>query len=234
MSWLAKLEQGRAQSVSAGVLDALARGLRLDAAERAHLFALAGLVAGTEPPPPPRVTPALRQLLRQLEPNPAYVLDRAWNIVAWNRAEAALFPKLAGWAADGLAVDPAAAPNLLELTFTDADLADLMSDHDAELRRLVAQFRLHWTDWRGDPGLDEVVERLLATSPRFAELWSDRDVAPFASTRRRFDHPVAGRLELDHHRLAVLDQAGAQLVVYTSAEGSDSSMRLEAATDGDT
>jgi hypothetical protein len=29
---------------------------------------------------------------------------------------------------------------------------------------------------------------------------------------------VAGRLELDHHRLAVLDQPGMQLVIYTAAE----------------
>jgi transcriptional regulator with XRE-family HTH domain len=230
VSWLAKLEQGRARSVSAGVLDALARGLRLDTAERAHLFTLAGLVAGAEPPPPPRVTPALRTLLVALEPHPAYVLDRAWNIVAWNAAELALFPDLARSSPDGLAVPDGAAPNLLELTFTDPDLAELMTDHDAELHRLVAQFRLHWTEWRGDPGLDELVERLLATSPRFAELWGARDVAPFETTRRQFDHPVAGHLEFDHHRLAVLDQAGAQLVVYTPVEGSDSSRRLRRAT----
>ena len=42
-------------------------------------------------------------------------------------------------------------------------------------------------------------------------------MAPFVTTRRVFDHPSAGRLELDHHRLAVLDQHGMQLVVYTPA-----------------
>jgi len=210
VSWLAKLEQGRAHAVSPDVLDALAHALRLDAAERSHLFALAGLRAEHAVVPAPRVTPALRALLDALEPNPAYLLDRAWNIVAWNGAEARLFSGL---------VDHEGTPNLLELVFTDDALARLMVDHDAECVRLVSQLRAHVVDWPGDPELGDVIERLEASSPRFAELWAAHDVAPFVTTRRVFAHPAMGRLELDHHRLAVLDQAGAQLVVYTPVGG---------------
>lgn len=94
-----------------------------------------------------------------------------------------------------------------------------MVDHDAECVRLVAQLRVHHATWPDDPELGDVVDRLKATSPRFSELWAAHDVAPFVTTRRVFDHPEAGRLELDHHRLAVLDQAGAQLVVYTPVPG---------------
>ncbi|MPY93965.1 MAG: helix-turn-helix domain-containing protein [Acidimicrobiia bacterium] len=221
VSWLAKLEQGRAHSVSPEVLDALAGALQLDAAERAHLFALAGLRPERHGDgwATPQVTQALRALLDGLGPNPAYVLDRVWDIVAWNDAEGALFPPLA---------EVAGPPNLLELTFCDEGLAALMADHDEELVRLVAQFRLHRTDWPS-PELDELVERLRARAPRFAQLWAAKDVAPFETTRRLFDHPLAGRLVFDHHRLGILDQAGAQLVVYTSAGGTDSAARLAAA-----
>lgn len=211
ISWLAKLEQGRANAVSPDVLDALAQALQLDAAERAHLFALAGLRVNTSDVATPRVTPALRALLDALEPNPAYLLDRAWNIVAWNQAEIDLFPGLRGQ--EGV-------PNLVELVFTDPALARLMVDHDAECVRMVAQLRAHAVDWPGDPELTDLIDRLQGSSTRFAELWSARDVSPFVTTRREFDHPVAGRLQLDHHRLAVLDQAGAQLVVYTRATAS--------------
>jgi transcriptional regulator with XRE-family HTH domain len=206
VSWLAKLEQGRAHAVSPEVLGALARGLGLDADERSHLFALAGVRADRPEGPAPRVTPALRTLLVALEPNPAYLLDRAWNIVAWNDAEAELFPGLGRH--DG-------PPNLLELVFHDDELARLMADHDDECVRLVAQLRPHRADWPDDPELTDVVERLVASSPRFADLWLAHDVAPFMTTRRVFDHPTRGRLTYDHHRLAVLDQAGAQLVAYT-------------------
>lgn len=206
VSWLARLEQGRARSVSPDVLGALAAALRLDDVERDHLFALAGFRANPRAPAPPgQITPALRALLDALDPNPAYVLDRCWNIVAWNQAEADLFP--------GLAATPA--PNLLRLVFGHPDLARLMADHDEEMTRLVAQFRVHWTDWPGDVGLAALVEDLVASSPDFARLWAAEDVAPFVTTRRVFDHPVEGRLEFDHHRLAALDQPGFQLVVYT-------------------
>ena len=208
VSWLAKLEQGRAHAVSPDVLDALAHALRLGTAERSHLFALAGLRAEGADVPAPRVTQALRTLLTALEPNPAYLLDRAWNIVAWNEAESALFPRLLGY--DGT-------PNLLELVFHDPQLGRLMADHDHECVRLVSQLRGHRADWPDDPELADVIERLAASSPRFSSLWRGHDVAPFSSTRRVFDHPTRGRLELDHHRLAVLDQPGAQLVVYTPA-----------------
>lgn len=206
VSWLAKLEQGHARSVSAEVLDALARGLQLDDAERAHLLGLGGYrvdggAAALE------VTPALRALLDALEPNPAYLLDRRWDIVAWNHAEARLFPPLEAWRG--------AAPNLLRLVFLDEGLARLMADHDEELVRLVAQFRLHCAGWPDDPDVAALVADLQVASPRFAELWSARDVRPFSSTRRTFTHPVDGRFELDHHRLAVLDQPGLELVVYT-------------------
>jgi transcriptional regulator with XRE-family HTH domain len=212
VSWLAKLEQGHAHAVSADVVEALARALQLDAAERAHLFGLAGYrVAGATVDA--QVTPALLDLLRELEPSPAYLLDRSWNIVAWNDAEARLFGRLATWRGTP--------PNLLRLVFLDDDLAALMSDHDEELERLVAQFRLHCADWPNDPAIAELVAELRDASSRFAALWDAKDVRVFSTTRRVFSHPVAGQLELDHHRLAVLDQPGMQLVVYTSASPAD-------------
>lgn len=208
VSWLAKLEQGQAHAVSAEVLSALARALDLADVERSHLFALAGYRVDEPGQVDAHVTSALRALLSALEPNPAYLLDRSWNIVAWNNAEAELFPPLR--AAAGTT------PNLLELVFHDEGLRVLMADHSVEQERLVSQFRLQCADWPNDLQVTALVDRLRLSSARFAELWDARDVAPFVSTRRFFNHPLAGSLELDHHRLAALDQPGLQLVIYTS------------------
>ncbi|MDQ6697845.1 MAG: helix-turn-helix transcriptional regulator [Actinomycetota bacterium] len=221
VSWLAKLEQGQAHAVSPEVLASLARALRLDDAEQGHLFALAGYRLADIPSAETDVTRALRTLVDALEPNPAYLLDRCWNIVAWNAAEARLFPKLVTFS------DP---PNLLELVFLDEDLGRLMADHDEELVRLVSQFNLHRTDWPDDPQIGALIDRLREESSRFTELWDAKDVSPFTTTRRLFDHPVAGRLELDHHRLAVLDQPGLQLVVYIPVGAAD---RARLATAGE-
>lgn len=218
VSWLARLEQGRANAVSAQVLQALARALRLDDTEREHLFALGGLRAVHHGMAPADAT-ALDALLTALDPNPAYVLDRAWNLIAWNRAEETLFPAIG---------DEGTPTNLLQLIFGDFGLQALMVDHDAEAARLVSQFRAHCTEWPDDPVIADVVERLQSTSDDFARRWAAHDVAPFATTRRVFDHPQAGRLELDHHRLALLDQPGNILVVYVDVPGTDSIARLAA------
>jgi transcriptional regulator with XRE-family HTH domain len=219
VSWLARLEQGRANAVSAQVLHALARALRLDETECEHLFALAGLRADQPERAPADVTAPMDALLEDLEPNPAYILDRAWNLIAWNRAEEALFPGLA---------DQGVAPNLLELVFGDFGLQTLMADHDAEAARLVSQFRAHRSKWPDDPAIADVLARLQSGSEDFAQRWAAHDVAPFATTRRVFDHPRAGRLELDHHRLEMLDQPGTILVLYVDVPGTDSVARLAA------
>ena len=204
--------------MSAEVLHALARALRLDDTEREHLFALGGLRLDRQEMAPADVT-AMDALLTALDPNPAYLLDRAWNLIAWNRAEETLFPALA---------DHGAAPNLLELIFGDFGLQTLMVDHDAEAARLVSQYRAHRAEWPDDPDIAEVVTRLQSSSADFARRWASHDVAPFATTRRVFDHPQAGRLELDHLRLELLDQPGTILVVYVDAPGTDSTARLAA------
>lgn len=219
VSWLARLEQGRANAVSAQVLDALARALHLDATECEHLFALGGLRVDHHETAPVDVTGSTGALLDALDPNPAYVLDRAWNVIAWNRPEEALFPAIA---------DHGLAPNLLELVFGDFGLQTLTADHDAEAARLVSQFRAHCTKWPGDPAIADVVARLRSASNDFARRWAAHDVAPFATTRRLFDHPLAGRLELDHHRLELLDQPGTMLVLYVDVPGTDSIARLAA------
>jgi transcriptional regulator with XRE-family HTH domain len=219
VSWLARLEQGKANAVSAQVLDALARALRLDDIEREHLFALAGLRAGSPSGNERDRGGSMAALLLALEPSPAYILDRAWNIVAWNPAEERLFPPIA---------DAAGTPNLLEIMFGDERLRTLMVDQEAEAARLVSEFRTHCTDWPGDPDIEAVLSRILSMSADFAHRWAAHDVAPLTTTRRVFDHPVAGRLELDHHRLELLDHPGNILVVYVDAPGTDSIARLTA------
>ena len=70
VTWYTWLEQARDIQVSVQVLDALARALLLDPSERSHLFQLAGAVDPTPATVCPSITPAIRQVLAQLEPVP--------------------------------------------------------------------------------------------------------------------------------------------------------------------
>jgi transcriptional regulator with XRE-family HTH domain len=84
LSWYTWLEQGRDITPSASVLDALARVLALDAAERAHLFDLAGVPLPASAEPYPTVAPAeLRDVVVGLEPNPAYLLGPRCDVLLW-------------------------------------------------------------------------------------------------------------------------------------------------------
>jgi transcriptional regulator with XRE-family HTH domain len=206
-SWLTRLEQGKANRVSADVLAALADALRLSAAERTHLFALAGVRAPTPTVPGTASEHSHRTLVDGLDPNPAYILDHAWNLVCWNRAETRLFPVLAG--EDGIA-------NLLRLTLDTPALQTFMTDWDEEVVRLTRQFRLHLTQYPSEEGTALVAE-LRASHPEFAAAWGRHDVAVFSPQVRSFRHPVVGELVFDHHRLALPDHPGWSVVIYTPA-----------------
>ena len=79
-----RLEQGRGPRASRQVLSALARALMLNGDERDYLFRMGG-VAPPEPVRPSReISPGLRHLLDGLPATPAYVVDAAYNILAWN------------------------------------------------------------------------------------------------------------------------------------------------------
>lgn len=205
VSWLTRLEQGRANRVSAEVLNGLADALRLSGPERTHLFALAGLR-----PPAPVVggqasAPAQRVLVDGLAPNPAYVLDHGWDLVCWNQAETALFPVLAEL--DGPA-------NLLRLTLETPELRTFMTDWDDEVVRLTRQFRLHLTQYPSPEG-ESLANQVRADHPEFAAAWSRHDVAEFSPQVRRFQHGELGQLTFHHHRMLLPDHPGWSVVVYT-------------------
>ncbi len=85
LTWYTWLEQGRDIGVSAAFLDSLARVLKLDAAERRHLF----LLAHERPPAEPGKTwcvvpPLVRRLMHDLAPHPAYILNLRWDVLTCN------------------------------------------------------------------------------------------------------------------------------------------------------
>ncbi len=202
VSWLTRLEQGRANSVSSEVLASLATALRLSAVERAHLFSLGGVaLAATAVATSPNESH--RRLVDGLHPNPAYLLDHNWDMVAWNQAEADLFPLL-NHAPDN--------PNLLRLFLDDQAVRASVGDWEAEVERLVRQFRAHMAEFPS-PYLQQLSVDLRARHQEFASAWDRHDVAPLAPKVRVINHQ-GGQLQFDQHRLSLPDHPGWLLVVF--------------------
>jgi transcriptional regulator with XRE-family HTH domain len=219
MTWYSWLEQGRDIKPSRQVLDALARTLRLSAAEHAYILSLAGY-SQLQPEHSPEATPAhVQRLLDALGSLPAYAIAPDWTVAAWNDAYTALYRDLSEV--------PAADRNLLWLIFTDPYLREMMPDWELINRRHLAQFRAEAGPRLGHPSFSRLVKRLLDASEAFRAGWESQDIEGFAAVRQRiFQHPVVGDLHLVQHRLASSDHPHLRLVIYTPVLTTDTSERL--------
>jgi transcriptional regulator with XRE-family HTH domain len=228
VSWYTWLEQGRPVNASVDVLDALARALRLDAVERDHLLALAGHPHRRPVEPGhDRAPAALVHLLDALDPCPAYLLGPRWDLLAWNRSEERLYPKLSAL--------PPEDRNLVWITFADADARSLIGGWEAEARRVLSQFRAETVPLRDDPAVAALIERLLEASEEFRSWWPRHDVGGFSAHVRTFHHPTVGRLTFEHQQVVAAGEPDLRVVVHLGIEGDDSCDRLATvalATDG--
>jgi transcriptional regulator with XRE-family HTH domain len=223
VSWYTRLEQGKDVQLSAKAVARLAEALRLTAAQREYLLALArGDLSGVQPAPPETVSVTLRDVLDAQGDNPAYLIDARLNLLEWNRAAMSVF---------GFAEDLAAAPeeerNLLWLIFMD-DARTWLVDRERHAKLLLAQFRDASRHLVNDPSFGRFVERLQRGSPEFARWWSQYDVERAQETEKVVDHPAVGRLALRQTVLQVVsDSPGLYLILHTPAPETDTAEKLQ-------
>jgi transcriptional regulator with XRE-family HTH domain len=210
-TWYTWLEQGRDVRASPEVLSALADALCLDPAERRHLFVL-----NDRPPPetrpagPERVEEPLRRMLASLTGQPAYVLGRRWDVLAWNRAAELLFGDYGTLQGDER--------NIMHLVFADKRHRRLLVDWSDLARALLAMFRADSARYAGDPDFERLIATLMRSSRAFRDWWPKHEVLRRLSSRKRIQHPAAGRMVFEITSCAVTDQADMKLMVYTPLE----------------
>ncbi len=219
-TWYTWLEQGRDVHPSNEVLAALAGALRLDPTERRHLYVLHDRPTPEQRPAgAERVDEPLRRMLDSLTGQPAYVLGRRWDILAWNRAAEVVYGSYARLEGD--------ARNALHLVFADADHRRLLVDWDAVARASLAMFRADGARYAGDPDFDRLVTRLTRLSPEFAQWWPRREVARPLAGQKRIDHPVAGRMLFEYSSFGVGDPPDMKLIVFTPLDDEDTVAKLD-------
>jgi transcriptional regulator with XRE-family HTH domain len=134
VTWYTWLEQGRDVRASPEVLSALSKALRLESAERRHLFALADRPSPEARASGPEVVEEpIRRLLESLAGQPAYVIGRRWDILAWNKAAVMVFGDYAKLEGD--------ARNTMHMVFANPAHRRLLTDWDALARAALATFR---------------------------------------------------------------------------------------------
>jgi len=90
VSWYSSLEQGRDVQPSEDVLNHIARALQLTESECRHLHLLAKPVP-FENTEEDQIEIGLVRMIQSLEPNPAVILGRSWDILLWNKAAELVF-----------------------------------------------------------------------------------------------------------------------------------------------
>ena len=206
-----RLEQGRGPHPSRQVLSALARALMLSADEREYLFRMAGQ-APLQPARPSReVTPGIRHLLDSMPATPAYVVDAAYNVLAWNRLATLFIGDLEGHADR----------NMIRWTFRRSPTDIVWSDEQflCFTRSTVADLRAGYARYPGDREIESLVTEMLALSAQFAQMWAAHEVEVRGTMLKRVEHPEAGLLEFECQALHIAG-TGQRLFVYCAAPGS--------------
>ncbi|WP_328608853.1 helix-turn-helix transcriptional regulator [Amycolatopsis sp. NBC_00345] len=219
VDYVTRLEQGRATSPSAQVVEALARALRLSGIERAHLFRLAGLNPPGPETVPAFINPSVHRLLDRLTGTPVAVYDASWTLLLANPPYAALMGDPSGWRGfERNSVWRQFAGPGSRARHTPESLARFHAGLVADLRATAERYP-------ADPQLRRMVTELRASSARFAELWESGAVGQHEAGPKTIVHPEAGPVVLD---CDVLTVAGGDLriMVYTAVPGTEDAERL--------
>jgi transcriptional regulator with XRE-family HTH domain len=208
MSWYTWLEQGRDMHPSQSVLDAIARVLRLTAAERAHLFHLARVELPLPGPDYPRTAPTgLAAFVAALDPHPAYLTGPRTDVLAWNTAS--------GVIADFGAL-PADERNLLRFLLLERLPGD--RGYERTAKSTLARFRAAHARYIDDPGFGELIAELEERSPDFRAWWPSHEVLSDQAGTKTVVHDRIGPLRVHHLQSAPTSHPELRLTVYAPAD----------------
>ncbi|MCS2608563.1 helix-turn-helix transcriptional regulator [Halomonas dongshanensis] len=206
LTWYTWLEQGREIRASSAFLDRLASTLKLDAAERRHLFLLAHQRLPVEPGKTRcDVPPILRNLMDDLPHRPAYLLNLRWDVLAWNNAADRLFE---------FSANPAQERNLLWLLFTDERVRALFDPWEAQVKQMLGSFKRDAANAFDDAPFQSLIALLKNVSPDFARWWPSQDIDGPCLGVRHLRLPGAGVIDVDHTSLITDADRHLRLVYY--------------------
>jgi transcriptional regulator with XRE-family HTH domain len=213
-----RMERGNLGGASESVLDALADALRLDDAERAHLYDLARASQ-------PSARPRRRTAKRKVRPSVQWMLDSMTGCaaIAENGRLDALATNQLGRAFYSHLFDGSDPPvNFARFVFLDPRATEFYADWDRAARETSALLRSEAGRDPLDRELSDLVGELSTRSEEFRGYWATHDVRLHYKGEKRFNHPVVGELELSYNRIDLPADPGLMIVAYTAEPGSRS------------
>ena len=221
VDYYTRLERGNAGGVSDSVLDAVARALRLDEAERSHLFDLARAAHRSTAAPrrmtKQRIRPAVQRILDAMTQAPAFVRNGRLDILAANQLGYALYATY---------LTPGRQANTARFVFLDPRSADFYDDWDHVANEVVAILRSEAGRNPYDRELSNLIGELSTQSETFRTKWAAHNVRFHDTGTKRLHHPVVGELELTYEAMELSADTGLTMFAYTAEPGSKSEQAL--------
>ncbi|SFI69179.1 Helix-turn-helix domain-containing protein [Paenibacillus sp. UNC496MF] len=221
-SWYTSLEQGRSVNPSDDVLNNIAKALRMTEDERRHLHLLARPVQ-RETAESQQLTAGLERTIRALEPHPAFIIGRYWDLLLWNHAAELVFrlPVFSN--------NMRQRPHWMRHLLTDAELGSKIKDWEVKARVLIAHFRADYARFPNDAKFQELIDEFKQTSRLFREIWPLHDVQVAADRRKRSYDPRIGEMEFEHVTLQPPTNPDLKIMIYTAS--TDTAARLRSLID---
>lgn len=224
VEYYAKLERGSLAGVSAGVLDAIARALQFDEAERAHLLRLAHEADGSNAILRPRrqvkqwkIRPSLQWSLDAITA-PAILGNNRMDLLAANHLGRAMY--------SDVYADPSSPPNFARFTFFDSAARRFYPDWDLAADMAVANLRTAAGKDPHDKGLHDLVGELSTRSDDFRRRWGAHDVRTHGTGVKHFYHHVVGGLTLAYESLDLRAEPDLTITIYAAEPGSPTAEAL--------
>ncbi|MFD5816779.1 helix-turn-helix domain-containing protein [Streptomyces sp. NPDC127038] len=220
VAYYTRLEQGQGRNVSAEVLDAIARALRLTDAEHNHLTHLAKPKQHKKKQTarPQQVRGSLRQLLDTLDHVPAYITGRRSDVLVWNRMAAAVF---GDWSEL-----PPQERNWARMVFLRPEYRELFVEWEQKAIDIVCMLRMDAGCHPDDPRLAALVGELSVKSEDFRRLWATHDVKEKSHGLKLLRHPLVGDLALQFESFRLIGDGELALVTYHAEPESASAEAL--------
>lgn len=209
-TWYTWLEQGRGGAPSADVIERIATGMMLTEPEREHLHILAfGHPPESRYSEPEGISPRLQRVLDAIPVSPAIIRTATWDVVAWNRAAAAILTDYSSLSRQER--------NILRLMFSDSRVKAAQEDWYSVARFVVGAFRADAARAGAGAEIRQLVDELSLMSPEFAAMWRDNEVVGHGEGVKRLQHPEIGSIELEFSTFFVEGRQDLVMMVYNPA-----------------
>ncbi|WP_125616577.1 helix-turn-helix transcriptional regulator [Specibacter cremeus] len=223
IDYYVRMERGNLAGVSDNVLEAVARALQLDDAERDHLFDLARKSVAAPPsrrrPAPRQVRQPIQQVLDAITDAPAWVRNARHDHLAANPLARALYAPLLA--------DPRRPPNTARFVYLDPASREFFPDWDRAADDIAAMLRSEAGKNPFDQALTDLIGELSTRSEDFRQRWAAHNVRFHRTGFKKLHHPIVGDLELNFEAMEFPSDPGLTLLVYTAPQGTPTADALK-------